>query len=92
MRVRVYLDQMDVSGPIAFTFSSVSGDVYPSCCTVIDGTSYIDVTFAASLNQGFVAIPMPIDWARSIQVNLEVLSPAGSLILTGVEFAKGNVR
>ncbi len=92
IRVRVYLDQMDTSGPVPHTFSSVSGDVYPACCTVVDGNSYIDVTFAASTNHGFVAIPMPSDWSRSIQAKLEVLSPAGTLILTALEFAKGNER
>ncbi len=92
VRVRIYLDQMDTTNPIPHTFSSVSGDVYPASCTVIDGASYVDVTFAAATNQGFVAIPMPSDWSRSIQAKLECLSPAGTLILTGLEFAKGNER
>lgn len=92
VRVRVYLDQMDLASPTAHVWTSVSGDSFPRECTVTNGASYIDVTIAAATGRGFVAIPMPADWSRAIKAKLEVLSPAGTLILTGLEFALGSQR
>ncbi len=92
VRVRVYLDQMDKASPTAFVFTAGSGDNYPKCCTVTNGASYIDVTLLSTTNDGFVAIPMPAEFTRSIQAKLEVLSPAGTVILTDLQFALGNSR
>ncbi len=92
IRVRVYLDQMDTSTPTAHVWTAAGGDTYPRECTVTNGASYIDITTAAAITQGFCPIPMPMDFSRAIMAKIEVLSPAGTLIITGLEFALGNER
>lgn len=92
VRVYVYLDQMNTTSPTAKTWTKNLGDSFPREVTVVDGASYIEVTFGSTTNKGFVAVPMPADWSRCIQAKVVCLSPAGTLRLTGVEFALGSQR
>ncbi len=83
--VRVYIYTDFSTTP--YTFTNPDAQQYPEGVTVVDGSSYITVALTCGQGDGFVPIPMPEDWTRSISARITNDDPAGTLAILDLKFA-----
>ncbi|MBA2706675.1 MAG: hypothetical protein H0U59_02575, partial [Gemmatimonadaceae bacterium] len=83
--VKVYL-YLDFSAT-PYVFTNPDAADYPDGVTIVDGRNYITVDLDAGQSDGFVPIPMPEDWGRSMRAKVVCESPAGDMRLLDVSFA-----
>lgn len=60
----------------------------PDGVVIIDGTNYLDVDIDGGSGDGFVAVPIIADWARSIKAEVECFDNRGELKLLNLSFAE----
>jgi hypothetical protein len=88
VRVSIYKDYS--ASPV--TFTGTSDDRWPDGVTLVTGATYVTVDLDAGNTDGFVAIPMPSDWARAWRAVVTCLSPAGDLRVLDCQFSVESSR
>lgn len=84
MTVRIYRDQQ-TSAVVWTGEATYSG---PLGVSFVPNEDYITVEFgSANLTDGFLKLPMSLDWSRTIRAEARILSPSGTLKLLDMYFA-----
>ena len=85
MRVTLYKDWSST----AATFTGESTYQAPlGISAFTSGQAYLEVDFGnVTYTDGFIKIPMPLDWTRSIRAKLEIFNPAGTPKILDAYFA-----
>lgn len=85
MQVRFYADW----SATAVTFTGESTYQPPlGVSAFTSGQAYLEVNFGnVSYTDGFIKLPMPMDWRRCVRAQLKILSPAGTAKILDAYFA-----
>jgi len=90
MRITLYRDWSTT----AATFTTESGYQPPfGVSAFTSGQAYLEVDFGSvTYTDGFIKIPMPLDWSRAIRAKLQIFSPAGTPKILDAYFALQSKR
>jgi hypothetical protein len=83
-KMRVYVYKDFETSPVALTI--YPDDTPPDGCTVNVAGGYIEVGLDGGSGDGYVPVPMPNDWVRSLQVRLTSDKPDGALRIIDLQW------
>lgn len=84
---KVYFYADWATTPFTFTTESTY-DPPKGVLTFVTGQNYLEIDFGnVSVTDGFIKIPMPLDWRRVVRAKIEIVSPAGTPKIMDAYFA-----